>query len=476
MSIPAIGAIKVIFFGSGNSEYVFIDIEMPHGTILERTDMETRRVETVLHDMPEISSYVVTVGEPSPFTGMASSGSSGNKYANVFVTLKEEYIETSIEIVDDLRDKLSVIDTSLISVDQLTEGPPSVAPIVITFLGEDFTELDEVANKTATLLRSIEGATDIKSSTRNNGSAFVFNIDRGKASAKGVGVMSAGRNLRASLYGEDATIIKSGGDDIDVRVQLDVADTIEELEQVQVRTENGLVPLSSFISTSVEEDRAAITHEDGLRSSSVTGKLTADGNLREIIAEFENRKHELSLPNTIDVRIGGEDEDFQQSFQDMFFALIIGLVSMFAILILQFNSIRYAFYILLAVPFSLIGVFLGLLIVGEPISFPSLLGVIALAGIVVNNAIIMIDTINRERVKNGGDIRNAIIDGAVTRLRPVLLTAITTVVGIIPLIFTASIWVPLAYSIIFGLSFSTIITLILIPAIYYRWPGNGTLH
>ncbi len=483
LALPSLGGIKVIFFGSGNSEYAFIDIEMLQGTVLERTDFEVRRVEEVLYEMPQIESFVTSVGSLSPFTQLASSVSGGEKYANVFVTLKVEYVDVSTEVVDEIRNRLSTIDTAIITVDQLKEGPPSVAPIAITYLGESFAELDKAVDKTATLLRSIDGTTDIKSSTRNNGAGYVLNIEKDKALAVGVTSAAAGRNLRSALHGETATVVKEGGVDIDVRVLLDLnkasvdphknnESTLRDLMQVPVITPSGLLPLTSFVSGGVEESRAAITHEGGLRSATVIGKLTADGNLREVIKEFNKREYELNLPDTVEMRIGGEDEEFNKSFQDMFVALIIGMVSMFAILILQFNSVRYALYILLSVPLSLIGVFGGLMLVGEPVSFPSLMGFIALAGIVVNNAIIMIDTINNKRKENGGDVRRAVVDGAVARLRPVILTALTTVIGIIPLTFAASIWVPLAYAIIFGLSFSTIITLVLIPTLYYRWPGK----
>lgn len=481
LAMPAIGIVKVIFFGSGNSEYVFIDIEMPHGTILERTDMETRKIEEMLYTIPEIDSFVTSVGGLSPFTQLAGSATGGEKYANIFITIAEEYIEQSQEIVTSIRKKLNVIDTSLISVEQLKEGPPSASPIVITYLGTSFAELDNAVDKTAALLRTIDGTVDIKSSTRNNGAGYVLNVDKDKAASLGVPISSAAMNLRTAIYGNTATTIKDAGLSTDVRVLLDLntesdnphknnATTIQMLTQVPVATTAGLVPLSSFVSANVTESRAAITHEDGLRSAAVTGNITTDANLREVITEFQKKKGELNIPSTLEMRIGGENEDFQKSFQDMFVALIIGLVSMFAILILQFNSMRYAIYILLSVPLSLIGVFAGLIFVNQPVSFPSLMGFIALAGIVVNNAIIMIDTINRKRDENGGDVKNAVIEGAVARLRPVILTAITTVIGIIPLTFSASIWAPLAYSIIFGLSFSTIITLILIPAIYNRWP------
>ena len=189
---------------------------------------------------------------------------------------------------------------------------------------------------------------------------------------------------------------------------------------------------------------------------------------------FEKRIVREQLPEGVSVSIGGESEDIDQSFRDMFTALLMGVVAMFAILVLQFNSFRYALYVLAIVPLSLIGVFAGLMITGSPLSFPSIMGFIALSGIVVNNAIILVDTINKERARHGTTkpLNDIIVDASASRLRPVLLTALTTVVGMVPLLYAAEIWVPLAYAIMFGLAFATIITLLLVPSIYARWPGR----
>ena len=157
----------------------------------------------------------------------------------------------------------------------------------------------------------------------------------------------------------------------------------------------------------------------------------------------------------------------------MFRSLIIGLTLMFAILVLQFNSYRHALYVLSIVPLSLTGILFGLMLTGKALSFPSLLGFIALSGIVVNNSIILIDTMNNLRRKNRGrPIREIVIEGATSRLRPILLTTVTTVIGIIPLTFASELWAPLAFSIMFGLTFSLVITLLLIPILYNWKPGE----
>jgi multidrug efflux pump subunit AcrB len=159
---------------------------------------------------------------------------------------------------------------------------------------------------------------------------------------------------------------------------------------------------------------------------------------------------------------------------EMFFALIAGVALMFVVLVLAFNSLRYSAFLLSAVPLSLIGVFGGLTITGQELSFSSLLGIIALAGVIINHAIILMDSILR-RMHDGKlkDFEEIVVESAVSRLRPIVLTTITTVIGMIPLIFVSALWGPLAFAILFGLSFSMTLTLLLIPILVFRWPGKN---
>jgi multidrug efflux pump subunit AcrB len=154
-------------------------------------------------------------------------------------------------------------------------------------------------------------------------------------------------------------------------------------------------------------------------------------------------------------------------------AFIAGVLGMFAILVLEFNSFRRTFYLLSVVPLSLIGVFLGLFITGQPLSFSSLLGVIALAGVIINHAIILLDSMERIHTeKSTLSHRDTVIEAASSRLRAIFLTTVTTVVGMIPLAGVSPLWGPLAFAIMFGLTFATILALILLPILYYRWPGT----
>lgn len=487
-ALPSLGAVRVVFFEDSDSDYIFVEAELPTGSILQRTDFEIRKAEEILYTIPEATSFVTTVGRTSPFNNNGfGTGASGNtRFANIFVTLDDNRSRKTSEIIDEVREKLSVINTSIMRVDQLSDGPPSLAPVTITFSGDNLADLEEVALAAEKILSEIPGTTDITSSAKNNTNEFVLTINRAEVVAQGASIGAIAGSLRAALFGEDTTEIKQLGDDIQIvaRLALDEQDgadtfttnatTIDTLTQIEITTPKGSVPLAAFVSVDVKPSRSSISHEAGKRTTTVSSRLTEGGNAVIISAEFEKRLSTLALPDGVSVSVGGESEDIDQSFKDMFVALIIGLISMFAILVLQFNSFRYATYVLAIVPLSLIGVFAGLMITGSPLSFPSIMGFIALSGIVVNNSIILVDAINKERRRQGASqtLREIVVNASASRLRPVLLTALTTVIGMIPLLFAAALWVPLAYALMFGLAFATIITLLLVPSIYARWPGK----
>jgi multidrug efflux pump subunit AcrB len=178
------------------------------------------------------------------------------------------------------------------------------------------------------------------------------------------------------------------------------------------------------------------------------------------------------LPDGVSMKIGGETEDINQTFTEMILALLAGAALMLAILVLEFNSFRHSLHLLLIIPLSLVGVLFGLLVTGSPLSFPSMLGVIALAGVIINHAIILMDSIARfnENRTPDQEVLDVIIEASASRLRPIVLTTATTCVGMLPLALSAGMWGPLAFSIMFGLAWSLILTLGFIPLLYYRTP------
>ncbi len=477
-ALPVTGLLKVIFFPGEDVDYVFVEIETKQGTPLKQTDLVVRTVEEVLYEKAYVDAFTTTAGSGSSFTG---STNAGGKFANITVTLNEDRTQTSDEISTDLRESLGFIKDATITIAELENGPPTGAPVFIKFLGDDLDALLAASDNAVRLLTNIEGTRDVTASTKSNASEFVLTIDKSKASALGVSQATIGEVLRTAVFGVTATTIERNGEDVDILVKyaldkdaIDTAATpevtLEALKTLSVPTvRGGSVLLSEVMTESLAAANAAINHEDKKRLVTVSAFTTEGFVAGDITAQFEARVAELNLPEGVAISYGGEAEDVNQSFTEMFIALIVGLLLMLAILVLSFNSIRYSLYLLLAVPYSLIGVFFGLAATGLALSFTSLLGVIALAGVIINHAIILMDSLITHKASSADQpLIDHVADAAVSRFRPILLTTITTVVGMIPLSTISDFWSPLAFAIMFGLTFAMILTLVLVPTLFYR--------
>jgi multidrug efflux pump subunit AcrB len=494
ISLPITGLLKVSFFPQDDQDYVFVSVERPQGTPLEKTDLSVREVEEILYTSPYVESFVTTVGASSALTG--NGASSGSKLANITVMLPKERKLSSTEIVEKLRQELSPITSAEVKVDQGNNGPPSSDPVVITFSGDSLEEIGDAASKAETILASIPGTQDVTTSLRDDGTQFEITVDRAKASQVGLSAAQVATLLRTSVSGVTATTIKKSGTDIDIVVKTDlnpdfirpedtIKTNIDSIKGIPVATPSGTVLLGSLINVSVSESRATISHEDRKRISRVTSKLTPTGNAIQVTNAFQKREKELGLPDSVSVKYGGDNEEINKTFTEMGLALLAGMAGMLGILVLEFNSFRYSFYLLLAIPLSLIGVFGGLTLTGQALSFSSMLGLIALAGVIINHAIILLDSIlhrldhEKEELEAGHGsrkLKDVIVDASAIRLRPIFLTTITTVIGMIPLAGVSALWGPLAFAIMFGLAFAMILTLVLIPVFFYRYPGKRFRH
>lgn len=481
--LPALLTMKVEFFPAGDEDYLVVEMELPEGTVLDASELEARKIEEILYTEPAIESYVMTVGASSAFSGMGAS--SGSQFANAFIQLKEDREVTAAELADDLTVRLSEIKTSDIRVTQLAGGPPVGTPVVIKFKGDNLEELKHLSVEAARILETIPGTNAVTTSARNDNTEFVLKVDKAKVAALGLNPLLVAQTLRTAVEGTEATTINTMSEDIDVVVKQNLnpdyrdphatnAVNIDAIRTIEVMGPQGPVILGSLLETSIRQGNTSIRHEDERRVATTESQLADGGNVALINSMFvERAEAELDIPPGVEMIIGGENEETNQSFMEMGYAIIAGLILMYAIVVLMFNSFRHAVYVLAPAFFSFIGISLGLTLTGNALSFPALMGLIALVGIVVNNSIILIDVMNgRRRANPEEDIETVVLEGAASRLRPILLTTVTTVIGIAPLLFTASFWAPLALSIIFGLSFSVLITLLLIPVIYYRNPGT----
>ena len=494
IALPITGLLKVSFFPQDDQDYVFVSIERTQGTPLAQTDLSVREVEEILYTSPYVKSFVTTVGASSALSG--SGGGAGTKLANITVLLPKDRDLTSSEIVEKLRTELAPVTSADVKVDQGNNGPPTGAPVVIKFLGDDLEELTAAANKAETILSSIDGTQDVTTSLKDDGTQFEIVVDRAKAAQAGLSAASVAQLLRTAVSGVTATTIKKSGEDLDIVVKTDlnadfinpedtVKTTVDSIKNIPISTPAGTVLLGSVIDVRLSESRATISHEDQKRVVTVTSNLGPKGNALQITSEFKKHEKELELPSTVEVKYGGDNEEIQKTFTEMGLALVAGMALMLMILVLEFNSFRYSFYLLLAIPLSLIGVLGGLTITRQALSFSSMLGLIALAGVIINHAIILLDSIlhkldhEQEELEAGHSsrtLRDVIVDASAIRLRPIFLTTVTTVIGMVPLAGVSARWGPLAFAIMFGLAFAMILTLVLIPVFFYRYPGKRFKH
>lgn len=484
--LPISGLLPVKFFPQDDQDFVFVTIEKPQGTPLVQTDRSVREIEEILYNNIYTDSFVTTVGAGSAFS--ESSNGVATKIANITVMLKKDRDLTSTEIVEKLRGELSIITSADVKVSQGNNGPPSGAPVVIKFLGNDLNELSVATDKAEKILEEIEGTVDVESSLRDNGIQFEIMIDRAKAQNYGLTAASIAQTLRIAVSGTTATTIKKQGEDIDVVVKTNlnpdfinpedtIKTTMDSIKQLPIVTPFGTVLLGSLITTKVGESIAVINHEDSKRVAQVSSNLKDNATAVDIVNKFQKREGEIDLPESVIINYGGEDEEVKNSFRDMLLALIAGMVGMLAILVLEFNSFRYAFYLLGTVPLSLIGVLGGLTLTGQYLSFSSMLGFIALSGVIINHAIILLDSIiHRLEKEENRNLLDVLVDASAIRLRPIFLTTITTVIGMVPLAGASALWGPLAFAIMFGLAFAMILTLLFVPTLFYRFPGKRFAH
>jgi multidrug efflux pump subunit AcrB len=479
MSLPFVGLLDAVLFPIVDDERFSIEVEAPLGTVLEKTNEMVYDVEKFLYADKRIVSFVTSVGSAGGQS--TGGGSSSANIARISVTLvpEDEREEKSYDIMEAYRQEFRNLSDAEITVSQQAAGPPSGLPIEITFSGESLEELDRILRAGEEVLASIEGTTSIERSIKDAPFEFSFQVDRAKAAQVGLTPLDIADFIRSSLFGRDATTLKINGDDIDVVVQLNLNPSstdphgtqkasINALENLTIPTAQGTVPLMAFLDTSLRSSIHSIQHEDGERISKLSASTKPGFTTQSVLTVFQERLSELNMPADYQVRYGGEAEAVQESFTSMYNAMIIGLFLIAAILVLQFNSFKQPLFILASLPFALIGVMPGLAITQQPLSFPAFIGIVALAGIVVNDAIIMIDQINNN-LKRHLALKDAVVKAAISRVQPIILTTVTTVAGILPLTLSDPIWGPLGFAIIFGLTFSTVLTLLVVPLLYYRY-------
>ncbi len=510
-SIQIVG-IKFIQFPSSDPNFVYVYSELPSGTKVEVTDSVTRilekRVQAVLgENNPLVRSIITNVaigaGDANSFD-QGAAASHKSKLTVEFVGIKERNGASTMAVLEQIRAGLRGIPGAKITVDQDANGPPGSAPIEILLTSEEFEDLMAVSEDLFQYLDSlnIPGIEQFKWDVDEKKNEVLIDVDRKKASELGVSSGQIGSVVRTALFGKEISKFRTNEDEfpIQLRLQDRYRDRLSTLMDMQITYRDQSdgkfksVPISAVASISYSSSYGGINRTDLEKSVKITSNVLTEFNVNDIAAEVDYavagfiKQHRVL--KGVDIEVGGQTKD--QAEEGAFLAGAFGAAIMliFMILVTQFNSLSNVVIILSQVLLSCVGVFVGHMLLGMDFSVVlSGVGLVVLAGIVVNNGIILLDYINILR-KRGNSLEEAIIEGGVTRFTPVFLTASSTVLGLVPLAFSLNInfgtllsdldpqiffggdssafWQPFSWSIIFGLSFATIVTLVFVPVMYYQ--------
>ncbi|MFN3966356.1 MAG: efflux RND transporter permease subunit, partial [Endomicrobiia bacterium] len=336
--------------------------------------------------------------------------------------------------------------------------------------GKDIKMLELVSEQIKNRIRYIKGVSDISSSIEKGKPELVLRIDREKANRLGLSVYQIAQEVQTAVKGRIATRVHWEGEEIDLRVQLSEKDrqTIKDIESLSISTRFSTIPLREVAKLTYETGPIKLNRENQKRVVSVSANVTGR-NIGKVMDEIKRELDRVKFPEGYFVKYGGEAEQMTETFRDLGLIFLLAIVLIYMVMAAEFESFVHPFVIMFTVPFSIIGVLLGLLVSGKAISLPAGMGMLILSGVIVNNGIVLVDYINQLRHK-GKEIHQAIVEAGLTRLRPVLMTAITTILGMLPMAFSkqegAEVRSVVAVVMIGGLIVGTFLTLLVLPVIY----------
>lgn len=471
--------IKVELFPKTDLEFSFVDIEMPIGTNLEKTNDVVKQVENYLYTRSDIKTFTTSVGSASSF-GLISSSSNSENVASINITftdVKDRELK-SYEINNEIREALKTINEGKITLQEISSGPPTGAPIEIRITGDEINVIDDLSVRLVEILKNTPGVIEVESDRQISPADLTFKLNKDALAKSGLSVGEVSGVLRAAIFGLEATEVNVDGEDVDVIVRLkeDNIDSIEKIKNLSlVNAQGQSVKLSRVADFSLEPALATIRHRNFKRTTTVRANLESGYVPTDVVPEVEKNVAKEKIPEGYEFNFGGEVEDIEQSFSELWNAMIVAVLLILGILILQFNSFKKPLIILLTIPLALIGVTIGMLLFKQPFSFSVFLGIISLAGIVVNDAIVLLDKADRNVTEQKMKPVEAIANAGATRLQPIILTSVTTIAGVLPLTWTDEFWFGLSISIIFGIAFATILQLFVVPILYLKLEGKAVL-
>lgn len=461
------------YFPEVDQGQIDITVDMPNGTRFDETLDCVQQVEAVIDTVAGVDSVSASVGGGDMYEGLFGT-SQDNGSLTVMLTPLSERDRDVTAVANEIREKASKVpgcEIEVTAAGMMMMGGTGSA-ISVELKGSDLMRLDTMARDLISRIETVPGATEISSSLESGGPEMRIRLDRQKAASYGVNTALVSRAVQTAFMGTVATRYKVDGREIDVRLRYPAGsmDTAVDVQQLMITSPLGItLPLSDIADFVYDEGPASIERLDQSRVVRVDCSLTGERTLGEVAGDIQGIVDTVPLPEGYSIHLGGQQEEMLSAFGDLGLALVLGVLLVYMIMAAQFESLKHPFIIMFTVPLSFAGGMLLLGVTGTPLSISAILGFVMLTGIVVNNGIVLVDYVNQLR-REGMDTHEALLEASPTRLRPILMTMLTTVLALIPLALGigegSELMAPMALTVVGGLLFATLLTLLIVPAVY----------
>lgn len=469
-SLAMVPLVGVGFMPTTDAGQININATLQTGVQLEETEAVTEEINERLKKFDDIIHMkYVSIGGSSD--GI-SAGTSNQASFYIELVKSAERDMTTSQFIEEVDQLLSDIPGAEIAVVDSSSGMMgSGSAISIQIKGENLDVLNDLAQQVVWMLKDIDGTINVDSTVSEGNPEVQVVVNREIASAFGLSYQQIMNEVNLAFNGQVATLYKEGGKEYDVKVSYpkETTDTIRDLETLVIRNNQGMdIPLLSVAELVSVQGPSQINRSDQMRGVSVTSDVIGT-DLGTVTQALQSAISQLSLPDGYEISMGGDSEQMMESFGQLGLALLLGIFLVYMVMAVQFESFVYPFIIMFSMPTMIIGVIVGLFIVNIPLSLPGFIGLILLAGIVVNNGILLVEYINILR-RQGMERMQAIVEAGKSRVRPIFMTTLTTVLAMVPLALAigegAETQQPMAVVVVFGLISSTMFTLVFVPVMY----------
>lgn len=472
-SLLPLGLVKNEFFPKTDADVFYVTLKMTPGTVLSKTQATSEKVLEELRQTPYAQFVTEEVGRSSSANTTDSSALDATLFT-IHLVPKEMRQTSSTTLADNVQKKYSNFPDGTVTTTEDSSGPPAGADLQIEISGNNLGQIDEYVNKLQDFLKTQPGVTNVDKSVQSGPSKLTFVPDQQKLTDTNISADTIGFWLRtyASGYPLDSiNFDKSSTEKTDVIFRVNGQDKSPEgLSELTLTNPAGInYPLLSLGTLVAKTNPTVITRQDGRRTITVTASVKSGYVVTDENKKLENfARTKLNLPQGYSWKTGGSNEENAKSVQSILQAMVLAAILILITMVVQFGSFRQAVIVLIVIPLAVSSVFLAFALTGTPLSFPALIGVLSLFGIVVTNSMFIVDKINLNR-KQGMKFKESIADAGASRLEPIILTKLCTVLGLLPITISDPLWRGLGGAIISGILVSSTIMLLFIPVLYYTW-------